>query len=234
MSFWRRPVVKRIAGGLFLLWLLVISVYQSISAIYMLVTRQAQGGAVYGFFYSVLFGGAVLLFLKPITHLVAKLKLPSLAIFLIFGSLFCNIEELFCYVTQAGIWTEPKPFYPWYIVGTGALVAWVFGVYLVVNYLKLGKLEVLIITGAAGWFQEVMIFSPGGLFAQPIMIVILPWTTWTYAILVLIPVSVAYLQDRPVAHSGLWWRYVLAFVIPLAVTTFGFIPLQILVTKLLQ
>lgn len=234
MSFWRRPVVKRIAGGIFLLWLLVVSVYQSISAIHMLVTGQARGGAVYGFFYSVLFGGAVLLLLKPITRLVARLKLPSLAIFLIFGALFCNIEELFCFVTQAGIWTEPKPFFPWYIVGTGALVAWVFGVYLVVNYLKLGKLEVLIITGVAGWFQEVMIFSPGGLFAQPIMTAILPWTTWTYAILVLIPVSVVFLKDRPVAQSGLGWRYALAFVIPLAVTTFGFVPLQILVTKALQ
>ena len=45
MSFWRRPVVKRIAGGIFLLWLLVVSVYQSISAIHMLVTGQARGGA---------------------------------------------------------------------------------------------------------------------------------------------------------------------------------------------
>jgi len=214
------------------LGLICLMAYQIIYFIKFVRTMAAGNGVKgsYGFLYSTVFAGIVLLFLRPIVNAMVHWRVPLLAVFLAFGGLFCFIEEGFCYVTKTGIWDAPKPFYPECILGIGFLVWWVVGVYLVVRYLQLAKYEIFVFTGLAGWFLELVVTRPQYLLSHPFQGLFgIPWVTWCYAILVLIPVSVAYRHEMPLAKTGRWWRRLLAFAVPIAVAIAGTAPLALAV-----
>lgn len=204
--------------GVGVVWLIGHLCWQVVMSVRLFLTGEPPTVAVYGLFYSLFLGGVVLVFRERIAAPLRRSPVPKVVWFLLIGLLFCTFEEFMCYWTNSGMWTSQSQFYPQIVVGIGVLEAWVAGVYIVGRFLRLKTLELFIVTGICGWFMEVMIARPGGLIAAPLLALAwLPFTVWGYSVLVLIPVALVPGPEAVRSTGGRWWRYPVAFLIPLAI-----------------
>jgi len=209
---------RRIALVLFAAWVLAFVAVLTAEAVQTL-RRGERPVNHYALSYTVVFGGLVLALRGPVARRLRRAPIPVAVSFFALSLIACCVEEALCYVTGSGMWEKTDRFHPEYILGVSALMGWSFGVYASGRFLRLGVLELLFVTGFAGWFQELMVFRPLAVLQSPgIALAALAWVIWSYAILVLIPTALVPGPDALPAAGGRWWRYPAAFVFSVAGT----------------
>ncbi len=225
---------------------------QCVGALARLFTGRPPTVETYGLVYTTVLGGLLLVYRGRIAHALRSTGLQAGFLFLATGLVMCTIEELTCYLTNSGMW-EPSngnPLFPHIIVGVGLLWGWVIGCYVAARYYRLGALEILVVGGLAGWFIEagsrglvvLLIQIPvvlvrgltegsgfaelGDLLASLLSALIwIPWATWAYAVLILVPLALVPGWDTALSTGGRGWRYPVAFVTCVATTAALLMPL---------
>jgi hypothetical protein len=190
---WRRTA-KLVAVVIFVLWVLGFMVPEIIQL------------NPYVIWYTVVLGGFLLVIREPVARALRRSRIPDALSFVVLSAVLCTAE----------VWIRIPIRSLEFLIGFLLLFGWCLGVLLVGRFLRLGMIELWLVTGFSGWFQEIMIFHKGELTARPgRSILVLAWAVWAYAMLVLIPVSLIPGPDAKPASSGRWWRYILAFAVPI-------------------
>jgi len=185
---------KRIARGVFGVW---VFAYMGPK-----VCERAQ----YVIWYTVVVGTILLVIRNPVAGMLRESPVPNVVWFVSLSLILCAVEVgirvPICSVNFA--------------LQTLALFGWALGVLICGRFLRLGMVELWLVTGLAGWFQEVVFFDKLVIVDQFWRsILVMGWGVWAYAMLVLIPVTLIPGPDAKTAESGRWWRHLVAFVVPI-------------------